>query len=120
MNMQGTPKMCMDASIDQDFKAVLSHILHVFGSPPATEGVKPPPLLHEGKGLVRVSRDKALILITLILGSGILLRSTSHIPGVVVFSLEGRRNKTFYDTLLCVRGGFRWSTRYACVAESGR
>ena len=91
MNMQGTPKMCMDASIDQDFKAVLSHILHVFGSPPATEGVKPPPLLHEGKGLVRVSRDKALILITLILGSGILLRSTSSIHGVVAFSLEGRR-----------------------------
>ena len=29
MNMQGTPKMCMDASIDQDFKAVLSHILRM-------------------------------------------------------------------------------------------
>ena len=48
---------------------------------------------------VRVAKDKTLILITLILGSGILLRSTSSIHGVVAFSLEGRRDSTFYDTL---------------------
>jgi len=56
---------------------------------------------------VRVSIAKALILITLILGSGFLLRSTSSFPGVVTFSLEGRRNNTFYNTLLRERVGVR-------------
>ncbi len=42
-----------------------------------------PPLPREGEGWGEGIRDKALILITLILA----------------FSLEGRRDKTFYDTL---------------------
>jgi len=52
-----------------------------------------------GRVGVRASVTKALILITLILGSGFLLRSTSSFPGVVTFSLEVRRNNTFCDTL---------------------
>jgi len=57
---------------------------------------------------VRVSKANALISITLILGSGFLLRSTSSFPGVVIFSLEGRRNKTFYDTLMRERRYRSW------------
>ena len=65
-----------------------------------------PPLPREGEGWGEGAKDKSLILITLILGSGILLRSTSSIHGVVAFSLEGRRDKTFYDTLFSGRGNF--------------
>ena len=46
---------------------------------------------------MRVAKDKTLILITLILGSGILLRSTSSIHGVVAFSLEGRRDRSLMN-----------------------